>query len=253
MPPNQSDESAVLEGAISILAAIDAGTRDVHTVYVDEQRRNRQTARVERIARLSGIRIEQTAAKTIHELTNGQSHGGVAAIVGPRRFATIDQLIEKRESPFIVMLDGIEDPHNFGQAVRALYAAGVDGLVVRSRNWTSAASIVARASAGASERMPMAVAETIEEAADVLRARGLTIACTAKQQAIALYEADLTMPLFLIIGGERRGIARSFLAQADLLLEIPYGRVFAQSLGAAAATSVFAFEIMRQRNSTSKY
>ena len=253
MPPEQSHETAILEGAISVLAAIEAGNRAIHTLYVEAEARNgarsrnRQTARVERIARLSGIHVKQVSAEAIHELTNGQSHGGITAMVGPRKFVTIAELVTQCDCPFIAMLDGIEDPFNFGQAVRALYAAGADGLVVRSRNWTSAAGIVARASAGAAERMPMALTDTIENAANALRAEGLTIACTAKQKAVSLYTTDLAIPLFLIIGGERRGIARSFLDQADILLEIPYGRAFAQSLGAAAATSVLAFEVMRQR------
>jgi 23S rRNA (guanosine2251-2'-O)-methyltransferase len=146
------------------------------------------------------------------------------------------------------MLDGIEDPFNFGYAVRALYAAGVDGLVLRPRNWLSAAGVVARASAGASERIPTAIADTAQDAAGFFRQHGLTIASAAQsKRAIPLYDANLAIPLFLVAGGEKRGITRSFLDTADLLLQIPYGRPFDQSLGAAAATAVLAFEIMRQR------
>ncbi len=111
----------------------------------------------------------------------------------------------------------------------------------------TAGGIVARASAGASERLPTAVAESAEQAAQIFRARGLRIALAAEQRSISLYEADLSRPLFLLIGGEKRGITRSFADHADLRLRIPYGRPFAQSLGTAAAAAVFAFEIMRQR------
>jgi 23S rRNA (guanosine2251-2'-O)-methyltransferase len=90
----------------------------------------------------------------------------------------------------------------------------------------------------------------VEAAAELLRAHGLLVACAAKQGARSLYETDLTQPLFLVIGGEKRGITRSFLEQADLLIEIPYGRPYRQSLGTAAATAVLAFEVMRQRRST---
>lgn len=121
------------------------------------------------------------------------------------------------------MLDGIEDPYNMGYAIRALYAAGVDGLVMRNRDWLSATSILTRASGGASEYLMTVVVESLEEAASRLRNCGLTIACTAKRQAQSLYEVDLTIPLFLVIGGEKRGITRAFLDQADLLIQIPYG------------------------------
>jgi tRNA G18 (ribose-2'-O)-methylase SpoU len=154
---------------------------------------------------------------------------------------------QRLRAPFIVMLDGVEDPYNFGQAVRAFYAAGADGLVVRPRNWMSAAGVVARASAGASERIRTAVAETAQEAADFFRARGLTIAVADKERAVSLYNADLTVPLFLLIGGEKRGVTRSFADAADLRLRIPYGRAFAPSLGTTPAAAAIAFEIMRQR------
>jgi 23S rRNA (guanosine2251-2'-O)-methyltransferase len=133
--------------------------------------------------------------------------------------------------------------------VRTLYAAGVNGLVLRPRNWLSAAAVVTRASAGATEWMPTAVAETAEEAAAFYRQAGLAVACTSQQtDSISIYKADLTTPLFLLLGGEKRGITRSFLAQADLKLEIPYGREqFQQSLGTVAAAAILSFEIRRQR------
>ena len=115
----------------------------------------------------------------------------------------------------------------------------------------TATAVVARSSAGATELMPTAVAESALEAAAFFRERGLMVACTAKKSAISLYEADLTGPLFLLIGGEKRGITRSFLDQADIRLTIPYGRSFRHSLGAAASTAVFAFELSRQRKSIS--
>ncbi|HYO89156.1 MAG TPA: TrmH family RNA methyltransferase, partial [Candidatus Limnocylindrales bacterium] len=140
-----------------------------------------------------------------------------------------------------------EDPFNFGQAVRALYAAGATGLVVRPRNWMSAAAVVARSSAGASERIPTAVAETAQDAADAFRAHGLLIAVTDITRAVTIYEADLTVPLFLLVGGEKRGVTRAFADAADLRLTIPHGRDFWMSLGTAEATAVLAFEVMRQR------
>jgi len=147
------------------------------------------------------------------------------------------------------MIDGVEDPFNFGASVRALYAAGADGLVLRPRNWLSAAGTVARASAGASELISTALAETAAEAAAFFRAQGLLVACATEERgSVSLYEADLTAPLFLLLGGEKRGITRSFLDQADLKLRIPYGRPMPHSLGTASATAVIAFEIMRQRS-----
>jgi 23S rRNA (guanosine2251-2'-O)-methyltransferase len=240
-------EKTWLEGTISIEAVLRGQSREIETVYVQQGKWSRAVARLLKRLVQSKIPVEKVSAAFIDERAGGKSHGGVLAQVGPRRFVSLADLVAGTAVPFIVMLDGIEDPFNFGQAVRALYAAGVTGVVVRPRNWLTAAGVVARSSAGASELVPMAVAETAVAAADFLRERGVVVACTAVSNSQSLYQADLTIPLFLLIGGEKRGITRSFLEQADLRLQIPYGRQFNRSLGAAASAAVVAFEIMRQR------
>jgi 23S rRNA (guanosine2251-2'-O)-methyltransferase len=243
----QADEG-VLEGAVSVLAALRAGNREVRAMYLRRDKEPEETATLERMARERDVPCQRVDADFIEELVSGRRHGGVIAVVGPRRFVALEQLLPADRAPFVVMIDGVEDPYNFGQAVRSLYAAGTDGLVVRPRNWLSAAGVVARSSAGASELIPTAVAETALEAADFFRSRGLAVACAAARDAVSLYAADLTVPLFLLVGGEQRGITRSFLRQADLRLEIPYARRDARSLGTVAATAIIAFEVMRQRS-----
>jgi 23S rRNA (guanosine2251-2'-O)-methyltransferase len=254
-----ADEQTILEGFVSIQAALQAQSRPIHAIYLRQHKLDQDSGRLERLAREHNIPIERISAERIDELTSGKSHGGIAALAGPRHTVPLDTLLTphapraslhalRSTPPFIVMLDGIEDPFNFGYAVRALYAAGVDGLVVQPRNWLSAAGVVARASAGASERIPTAIADSAQVAADFFRGHGLTIACAAKEKrAVSLYDSNLAIPLFLVAGGEKRGITRSFIDTADLLLQIHYGRPFDQSLGTAAATAVLAFEIMRQR------
>lgn len=241
-----------LEGFVSIQAALQAQNREVQALYLKKGQKRRQKQRLDQLQKTAvahSVPVQWVDAEFIQARVSGSSHGGMIAAAGPRRFVTLDALLARNQIPFVVMLDGVEDPFNFGQAVRALYAAGVDGLVVRPRNWLSAAGVVARASAGATEWMPTAVAETAEAAAEFYRESGLTVACTSREAgAVSIYQTDLTGPLFLLLGGEKRGITRSFLAQADLKLEIPYGRgQFKQSLGAAAAAAILGFEINRQR------
>jgi 23S rRNA (guanosine2251-2'-O)-methyltransferase len=240
-------EQAVLEGWIAISAALEASSREIYALYVREGHTDDRVLRLEERARGRGIAVQHVALDVIEAQASGKTHGGIVALVGPRRFVPLVELLPHKSLPFIAMLDGVEDPFNFGAAVRSLYAAGADGLVVRPRNWMSAAGIVARASGGASELIPTAVAETALEAAQVLKARGLALACAVKREAIPLYQANLTVPLFLVIGGEKRGISRPLIAQADLLLEIPYQRQFAASLETASAAAIIAFEVLRQR------
>lgn len=240
-------EDAVLEGFVSVRAAFKSGSRDIRAIYIRHNKWDKGVAWLEHTAKASGILVERVDNDVIDAHASGSTHGGLIALVGPRKFVALDTIGARHDDPFIAMLDGVEDPFNFGQAVRSLYAAGCVGLVLPPRNWFTAASVVARASAGASEYIPTAIVDDIFDAADHFRARGMQVACACEDSAVTLYDADLTGPLFLVIGGEKRGITRSFKDKADLRLAIPYGSDFDHSLGTAAATAVIAFEIMRQR------
>jgi len=240
-------EWAWLEGHISVAAAIQGGKRQVETVYIQPGKWQRDLWQLRAAAEAADIPVEPATAELLAAHATGQSHGGVLARVGPRRFTPLADLLALEVNPALVMLDGIEDPFNFGQAVRSLYAAGVTGLVVRERNWFSAAGIVTRASAGAAELIPTAVAATPAEAAQAAWSQGLRVACATRESSVSIYEADLSGPLFVLIGGEKRGVTRSFAAEADLRLRIPYQRAFGRSLGAAAAAAIIAFEMLRQR------
>lgn len=246
---SEQETSAFLEGKISAAAALHSPYRTVHRLLLRADRQDRATRWLQHRARAAKVPVSQLSSAEIDAVTQGNSHGGVAAEVGQRRFVPMKELLPGGNKPaFVVMLDGIEDPFNFGHALRALYAMGSHGLVLRPRNWMSAAATVARASAGASELIPTAVAATVDEAAHFYREQGLTVACAQKENAVPMDKADLTAPLFLLVGGEKRGITRSFAKQADLRVQIPYSRNdFAHSLGTTAAAATLAYEVMRQR------
>lgn len=238
----------VLEGAISILAALEVQCRTVKQIYLLRDKHNRAFTTLEHKAGECRVPVCRVAGRVIDNLASGHTHGGALALAEPRRCDPIETLGCNAPYPFIVMLDGVEDPFNFGQAVRALYAAGVDGLVLRRREWGYAEGTVARASAGAFDRLKMAVVDSALQAAAHFRARGMRIACTSAQgDTIPIFKADLTKAVFLFIGGEKRGITRSFLEQTDLLLQVPYNRPFDNSLAMASAAAVIAFEVLRQR------
>ena len=143
------------------------------------------------------------------------------------------------------MLEGIEDPYNFGYALRSLYALGVDGVILPERNWMTAAGVVARASAGASERFALYTA-TAEEAATVFHDAGYQIVCADVDTDHALERTTLTYPIFLIVGGEKRGISSALKKRADITVKISYGRHFDCALSAASAATILAYEIAKQ-------
>jgi len=237
----------ILEGHVSVEAALAAGVRRVHRIWA-RRPGDRRLGRLRALARERGVAIDQVEPELIDELSAGRSHGGVIALVGPRRTLSVHSLLDEvGERPFVVMLDGVEDPYNYGQALRALHAAGADAIVTR-RSWETAVGVVTRASAGASELLPAATADSAETAASACRLAGLRVACAASDpEATEVWDADLTGGLFLLVGGERRGVTRSFVEDADVVLRIPYGRSEAPELGTAAAAAIVGFEALRQR------
>ena len=193
-----------------------------------------------------GFPVLPVAAEEIEALALGTSHGGILAVCSPRSFpaASAENLPEKG---FYVMLEGIEDPYNFGYCLRSLYAAGVTGIILENHNWTGVSGIVARASAGASEMFDMRVSEDFAETAKAFRAAGYKFAVADKsEKSRSIYDCALKFPLLLAVGGERRGNTKAALEVADEIIELDYGRDFPAALSAASAASVIAFEIFRQ-------
>ena len=242
-------EQIVLEGYIAITAALEAGRRPIHQIYIHDRKRYDQRLKpIRELVTSQKIPFEFVPQSTIDEYTQGSRHGGVLALAGTREYQALAELLPDDSTPCIMMFDGIEDPYNLGFAVRATYAAGVDGVVLPQREWNEGESVVMRSSAGAWDRMPLALTDDLRGVIDYYRQRGLVIATTAQaSDAKQLYDANLTQPLFILVGGERRGISRSVLQTGDLMLEIPYGRPFDYALGAVSAVTVIAFEVNRQR------
>ena len=143
------------------------------------------------------------------------------------------------------MLDGIEDPYNFGYSVRSIYASGADGVILSPRNWMNVAGIVAKSSAGASELIDMYISSP-EEAIEIFRNKGYKIICSGIRDSVPMYDADMKKPVFLIIGGEKRGISNTITSMADTVARVEYGRDFRGSLSAASAATIMAYEIFRQ-------
>ena len=244
----------LLEGMTAISAVLDPAVRDfndrrVITVFVDKTRldkKAREVAFLRHRADELGFTVEAVHPDDLDNLTSGTTHGGIVALCSERTIPTLTEGIDDiKPDGFYVLLDGIEDPYNFGYTVRSLYAAGVDGVILPPRNWMEVTSVVSRASAGTTEKLPMWVCDPAE-AVSMMKSAGYRVACAGIRDSVDLYDADLALPLLLVIGGEKRGISRGVLEGADLTVRISYGRAFGGSLPSAASAAVLGFEIMRQ-------
>lgn len=245
--------SNCFEGMTSISALLNCDTsandRRIEKVLIDQSKRKSKAGEIGFLIAKShelGFPIEFVDTEKINEIALGTTHGGILAFCSDRSIPALStDAIEP--NGFYVYLEGIEDPYNFGNAIRSLYAAGVDGVVVPPRNWMSAAGVVARASAGTSERLPIFFADA-ETLAGTFRQAGYRILCAGIRDSVSVFEIDVQYPVLLVIGGEKRGISRNILDQADQIVRIDYGREFRGSLSAAASAAVLGFEIMRKNN-----
>ena len=244
--------SNVMEGMTSIsalLAAKESGSNDrqIKMIYFDaakKAKKSRELAFLSAKCRQLSIPLELTDAAHIESLCIGNTHGGVIALCGERSLPRPDT--ENLPSgAFLCYLEGIEDPYNFGYALRSLYAAGCDGVLLGERNWLTAAGVVARASAGASEALPLFAGDPLQ-ALHTLKTMGYRIIVAGIRDAVGLYDADMKKPVVLVVGGEKRGVSAEVAALADQTVRIDYGRAFRGSLSAASAATVIAFEILHQ-------
>lgn len=236
----------IIEGSVSVKAVLTGGKRVVSEILFDRERRDRDLSFILGKAREKGIKYIPCNRSEIDAVATGKTHGGIIAYVGDRNYETEEDLFNV-ENPFILLLEGIEDPYNFGDSLRSAYAAGVTGVIVPSRNWLTAASVVIKASAGASEYLPTLVSEDLGKTVLEARAKGLKVYCAERRDAESLYDKNLTEPVVLAIGGEMRGLSRAVLDNSDGNVFIPYGSNFRCALSASAASAVIGFEVMRQR------
>ena len=240
-------DGCIFEGMTSISAVINADNgREIKRVLYDKERAEKLGKAllfVKHRAEEQGFEMIESDAETLDKMTVGSSHGGIIAECSDRQISAISAENIK-ENGFYVYIEGIEDPYNFGYALRSLYAAGADGIILPARSWMSAAGVVCRSSAGASEYLSLYAATDLM-CAD-FRKKGYRIFCADTKNAVSVYDTDCRKPLLLVIGGEKRGITKNMLEAADKIIMIDYGRDFGAALSAASAAAVLGFEIMRQ-------
>ena len=244
-------DSNLFEGMVSVRAvfeSIDSGKSDrkIEKILFAEENIKKNGKLIGFLKARSyqyGYTLETVPLSDIDAISTGSSHGGVIMLCSERSYAELPTT--PPEKGFFAVLDGIEDPYNFGYAVRSLYAAGVTGILLPKRNWTSAAGVVCRASAGASELIDTYSGE-LTDMINHLKDHGYRFAVAEAEAEKTVYDSDLSYPLVLAVGGEKRGFSKSISELADITVSLPYGRDFPMALSAASAATVLAFEAARQ-------
>lgn len=239
-------ETCIVEGNISVKAALLGKKRKVHKILVDAKKKDKDTAFILHKAKEAQVDIAYVKREEIDALATGKTHGGIIAYCGQRKYQNLEELVNKKQV-FLALVEGVEDPFNFGYVLRTLYAAGCDGVLVPLRNWTTAADVVTRASAGASEYMNIIIADDMENTLTYLHQNDITLLCAQRKDAISLYSYTFPERICLAIGGEMRGLSKAVMTHSDQNLYIPYRSDFRNAMTAAASTAIFAFEVVRQK------
>lgn len=238
-----------VEGRNAVLELLESG-KDINKIFVEKGEKHGSIHKIIAIAKERRIIIVEKEKRQMQEMAQNQNYQGVIAIVPPFEYCEIEDILEeaekRNEDPFVLILDGIEDPHNLGSIIRTAETAGVHGVIIPKRRAVSVNSTVNKASAGAVEHMKIARVTNISDAIEELKKAGLWVCGTAVDTNKYYYNQDLTGALAIVIGNEGKGIGEKVKKNCDFLVKIPMkGKV--QSLNASVSTGIVVYEAVKQR------
>lgn len=240
---------ALIEGRNPIIEAIKSD-RQIEKIMVSNSSKEGSIKKIIALAKEKNIIIQYVDKNKLDEISQSHSHQGVIAKVSEYKYFELDEVIEnikrKNEEAFIIILDEITDPHNFGSIIRTADAVGAHAIIVPKRRSVHITPIVAKSSAGAVEYVPICKVTNIVNTIKKLKQEGLWIAA-ADMDGQVFYEQNLKGPLGLVIGSEGFGISRLVKENCDFTIKMPMiGNV--TSLNASVAGGILLYEVFRQRN-----
>ncbi len=241
-------EETKIEGRNPVLEAFRAG-RTIDRLFVLDGCQDGPVRSILREARRQDTLVQYVSKERLDRLSENGGHQGVIAVAAAYAYARIEDILQKAadkgEPPFLILLDGIEDPHNLGAIIRTANLAGAHGVVIPKRRAVGLTAVVAKTSAGALNYTPVAKVPNLTAVIEELKKQGLWFVC-ADMGGQRMYDLDLKGPIGLVIGNEGQGVSRLVREACDFAAAIPMkGDI--DSLNASVAAGVLAYEIVRQR------
>lgn len=239
----------LIEGRNVVLETIRSG-QSVDKLYVLEGCKDGPVMTILREAKKCGIPLQMVSRQRLDQLSETGRHQGVLGYVASYPYKEVEEILEearsKGEDPFLIFLDGVEDPHNLGAIIRTANLAGAHGVVIPKRRAVGLTAAAARVSAGAVCYTPVARVTNLKKTMEELKEQGLWFVC-ADMEGEPMYQMDLRGPLGLVMGSEGEGVSRLVKETCDFKAAIPMkGDI--DSLNVSVATGILAFEILHQRN-----
>lgn len=248
-PPRKDDPPAntgAIYGLLPVTEALRANARRVEKVLIADGARERRMEEVFDLARAGGVPVQRVPREQLDRLAGpGANHQGVAAVAAAADYVSVEEVIDG-DPALIVVLDGVEDPRNFGAVLRAVECAGADGVVIPERRAVGLTDTVAKSSAGASEYVKVAKVSNLNTLIKDLKQRNIWVVGTSGDASMSYTEWDWKQPSALVLGAEGSGLHRLVRENCDVLVKIPmYGKI--ESLNVSVAAGVILFEARRQR------
>ncbi|AIS53209.1 RNA methyltransferase, TrmH family, group 3 [Thermoanaerobacter kivui] len=242
------EEQNIIFGRNPVIEAIRGG-REIEKIYVSKTAGG-NISKIINLAKENGIVVSTTDNETLDKLSNFQNHQGVVALCALYKYFDVEDLLEyaeqKGEKPFLVILDGITDPHNLGAIIRSAEAFGVHGIIIPKRRAVGVNATVVKTSAGAVEYVKIAKVSNINKTIKKLKEKGLWIVGTEANAEKSFGDLDYDIPLALVIGSEGEGISKLILQNCDFVVKIPmWGHI--NSLNASVAASLMIYQIVSKR------
>ena len=238
-----------VEGRNSVIELLESG-RDINKIFVAKGEKHGSINKILALAKEHKVIVTEVERSKINSMSQTDNNQGVIAIVPPFNYCEVDDILnfakEKNEDPFIVILDGIEDPHNLGSIIRTAETAGVHGIIIPKRRAAQVNSTVNKVSAGAVEHMKIARVNNITETIRYLKENDLWICGTDINTNTYYYNQDFKMPIGIVIGNEGFGMSRLVKENCDFLVKIPMkGKI--TSLNASVSAGIVMYEVVKQR------
>lgn len=239
-----------LEGKICVEAALKARQRKISLIIIRSGLHAGQIQPILDEAEQQNISIKYASGVELDAMAHGKTHGGIIALATPKPPLSWEVVLERikyqTRSPGLLLLEGIDDSQNFGFTLRSAEAMGIDAVLLKKHLWDFDGAAVSRASSGAFERMPIALLDQVDKTLPRFKNAGLKLfGCIANAKR-TIYDADLTAPAILAIGGEKRGLSAAVRNHCDTFIKIPMAAEIG-SLSLSHSASVVMAEMMRQR------
>ena len=238
----------MIYGIRPVIEAVGAG-KEAEKVFIQKGLRSETFAELMRLLKERSVPYQFVPVEKLNRLTR-KNHQGVIAYISPVVFYRIEDILpgiyERGKMPFVVILDRITDVRNFGAILRTAECAGVDAVVIPSKNSAQLNSGTVKSSAGAIFKVPICRSDNLKSTLDFLQQSGLKIVAATEKADKTCFEADLTGPLALLLGSEGEGISGEYLRKVDMEINIPMlGEI--ESLNVSVAAGILMYEVVRQR------